>query len=66
MFILHPSAFILWDPVAESMRYYRLQLRGQWRCFTVFPHQPFMVNRLPERFMHRRNSRHTRYWVGVN
>jgi hypothetical protein len=36
-FILHPSDFILWAPVAESMRCCRLQLRGQWRILTAFP-----------------------------
>ena len=67
IFILHPSAFILYViPVAESMRCDRLQLRGQWRFFTVFPRQPFMVDTLPEHFMHRRNSRHSRDWMCID
>ena len=67
IFILHPSAFILPIlPVAESMRYDRLQLRGQCRFFTVFPRLPFMVDGLPEHFMHRRNSRHPRDWMCID
>jgi hypothetical protein len=67
--IVHPSSFRLHPfnrPVAESTRFDRLQLRGQCRHFTDFPLQPFMVNRLPEHFMHRRNARHSRHRMCID
>ena len=54
---LPPSRTI---PVANNWELsHRLQLRGQWRHHTAFPYTPLEVQRLPARFMHRRNTRHT-------